>query len=110
MDQSRPRRNARLLWGLVALAALYGGALFAFHTLTGKPLLDGSIGVVLGLYICSRPAGNAVDLLFFDRHALQQLTSGWRGLGWLTLNLLVLAVGWMVIVLGATRFAGRAGG
>jgi D-alanyl-lipoteichoic acid acyltransferase DltB (MBOAT superfamily) len=106
--QHHRRRNVRLLWGLIGLALIYGALVLRLHTLTGRPLLDGSIGVVLGLYICSRPAANAIDL-FFERDALRQLTSGWSGLGWLALNLLVLFAGWLVIVIGATRFAGHPG-
>ena len=68
-------------------------------------LLDGIIGVLLGLYICSKPAANAVDLIFFRRGELRQLTSGWSGLGWLSLNLLVLFVGWVVIFTGTTHMA-----
>ena len=43
------------------------------HTLTGIPVLDGSMGVTLGLYICSHPAANAVDMLFFERYNLYVL-------------------------------------
>jgi hypothetical protein len=49
-----------------------------------------------------------VDILFYERGAFRRLTSGWSGIGWLALNLLVLFVGWLVIVSGAMRFAGRA--
>jgi hypothetical protein len=30
----------------------------------------------------------------------------WNGIGWLTLNLLVMIVGWLVIVVGTTQFTG----
>jgi D-alanyl-lipoteichoic acid acyltransferase DltB (MBOAT superfamily) len=108
MYQHRRKRNTRLMWVLIGAALIYGALVYFFHTLTGRTLLDGTIGVVLGLYICSRPAANAIDL-FYERDALRQLTSGWSGLGWLVLNLLVLFAGWVVIVIGATRFAGRTG-
>ena len=93
---------------MILLALLYLGLVVFVPTLTGVSLLDGSIGVVLGLFICSRPAGNTVDMLFYERGAFRRLTSGWAGIGWLVLNLLVLFVGWLVIVSGAMRFAGRA--
>jgi hypothetical protein len=48
-------------------------------------------------------------MLFYERGAFRRLTSGWAGIGWLALNLLVLFVGWLVIVSGAMRFAGRPG-
>ena len=110
MNQQRHGRNTgtRTLWALILLGLLYLGLVVFTPTLTGISLLDGSIGVVLGLFICSRPAGNAVDMLFYERGAFRRLTSGWAGIGWLALNLLVLFVGWLVIVSGAMRFAGRA--
>jgi len=110
MKQQRNGRNTGTgaLWALILLALLYLGLVVFMPTLTGVSLLDGSIGVVLGLFICSRPAGNAVDMLFYERGAFRRLTSGWAGIGWLALNLLVLFVGWLVIVSGAMRFAGRA--
>jgi hypothetical protein len=109
MKQQRNGRNTGTgaLWALILLGILYLGLVFAMPALTGVSLLDGSIGVVLGLFICSRPAGNAVDMLFYERGAFRRLTSGWAGIGWLSLNLLVLFVGWLVIVSGAMRFVGR---
>jgi hypothetical protein len=61
-----------------------------------------------GLYICSHPAANAVDLLFFQRAALRQMSSEWPGIGWLGLNLLVLVIGWVAIMIGVMRIAGFA--
>ena len=88
---------------MVLLAIAYTGLLQYLRPLTGTHMLDGIIGVGLGLYICSHPAANAVDLLFFDRGVLQQASSEWSGIGWLALNLLVVLVGWFVIVVGVTR-------
>lgn len=99
------RRNVRLLWLLLALALIYLGLLVARHTVTGNRLWDGSIGVVLGLFICSRPAGHAIDMLFAQRGEIQRLMAAPSGVGWLALNLLVLFAGWIVIVIGAMRFA-----
>ncbi len=106
MDRQRHTRDLRFLWALLVIALIYLGLLAALRTLTGNRLWDGSIGVVLGLFICSRPAGHAIDLLFAQRGELQRLTAELSGIGWLALNLLVLFAGWVVIVTGATRFAG----
>ena len=106
MDQHRHRRKARILWVLALLALVYIALLSYLRTLTGTNMLDGIIGVLLGLYICSRPAANAVDMLFFERGALRQL-SEWSGIGWLALNMLVLLLGCVVVIAGATRFAMR---
>jgi hypothetical protein len=70
-------------------------------------MLDGSVGVALGLYICSHPAANAVRMLFFERDTLRHI-SEWSVIRWLALNLLVLLAGWMVIFLGLRRFAEQA--
>jgi len=108
VDQHQHRRNTRTLWGMVLLAIAYIGLLHYLHTLTGIPVLDGSLGVALGLYICSHPAANAVDMLFFERYNLRQISSEWSGVGWLALNALVLLAGWMVIFIGLTRLVDRA--
>ena len=92
---------------VVLLALLYGGWLHTQRTITGIPRLDGVIGVLLGLFICSRPAANMLDLLFAARHS-QSSSSEWSSLGWLVLNLLVLFVGWIVVTIGATRLIARA--
>lgn len=103
MDQDGGRRGARVLWGLIVLALVYTGLIYHLDSLTGSKMLDGVLDVVLGLYICSHPAANAVDLLFFERAGLRRISSERDGLGWLALNLLVLLVGWFVIVTGTTR-------
>jgi hypothetical protein len=48
-----------------------------------------------------------VDMLFFERYNLRQITE-WSGVGWLALNTLVLLAGWMVIFIGLTRLVDRA--
>ena len=108
MDPKRRTHGTRVLWALICLAAAYSGLLRYFGAFTGQPLLDGGLGVMLGLYICSHPAANAVDLFFLDPRALHDLSAGWPGLRWLGLNGLTMLAGWFVIFLGATRFASQA--
>ena len=103
MMQYQYERNTKLLWGLVVLALGYSYLLTFLPTLAGINLLDGSIGVILGLYICSRPAANAVDMIFFERGTLRRITSKGSGLVWLALNLLALGLGCFVIIIGAMR-------
>ena len=105
--QRRHKRNTRALWGLILLALAYSSLLRYLHTLTGIAMLDGSIGLALGLYICAHPAANAVNMLFFERDTLDQI-SEWSVVRWLTLNLLVLLAGWMVIFVGLRRLVDRA--
>ena len=105
MEQPRGH-NYRVLGVIVAMAFLYAGWIYAQRTITGIPRLDGAIGVLLGLFICSRPAANMLDLLFAARGS-RSSSSEWSALSWLGLNLLVLLVGWMVITIGATRLIAR---
>lgn len=100
--RTKPRRNTGKLWTLVGVAIVFSGLFRLLHTLTGIDKLDGTIGVALGLYICAHPAANAVNILFFERELLGQL-SDWTVIRWLALNLLVLLAGWMVIFVGLTR-------
>jgi hypothetical protein len=80
------------------------GITAAFDPLAGRAELEGIIGVVLGLFVCSLPARHFLDLLIYWR------TEGnrFRGQGalawWLAANALVMLVGWLTIVIGATRF------
>ncbi len=100
MEQERGR-NYRTLGVVVVLAMVYGGWMITQHTITNPPRLDGVIGVLLGLFICSRPAANMLDLLFTRRG--QATSSEWSAIGWLALNGVVMFVGWLVITIGATR-------
>ncbi|MBI3971960.1 MAG: hypothetical protein HY332_11775 [Chloroflexi bacterium] len=106
MHQHQRGRGTKVLWGLLLVAIAYGGLLYYRHTLTGRNTVDGMIGVILGLYVCSHPAANAVDALFLARAALRQVWSKWSGIRWLALNVVVALAGWLVIVSGAMRFAG----
>ena len=105
--QRRYKRNTTVLWVMVLLALAYVGALRYLHTLTAVAMLDGGIGLALGLYICAHPAANAVNMLFFERDALRHITE-WSLIRWLALNLLVLLAGWMVIFVALRRLVERA--
>jgi len=103
--QQRPRSLTRL-WLVALLGVIYAAIFVLRPLLLGRPVLAGSIGVLLGLYICSHPAANAIDLLFVggrghyvDRSAQTETTL------WLLVNCLVLLVGLAVIIIGATRFS-----
>jgi len=87
------------------LAAGYSGLLLWRHRFIGSAKLDGSIGVVLGLYICSQPAANMLDMILYSGNR-RRSSSTRATIGWVVLNVIVLAVGCMVLILGTTRFAG----
>jgi hypothetical protein len=104
MYQPGRGRNAGTLWVVILLGITYCGILFFRHRLTPENDLDGIIGVLLGLYICSRPAANFLDALFLGRSTLYRAFAGWSGCLWLLLNIGTIVVGWFVISVGATQF------
>lgn len=107
LDQDRYRRKTKLLWSLIVIAAVYSLWFNRRQRITGNSMIDGTLSVVLGLYICSRPAGNAIDLLFFDRTSFHRIASEWSSIKWLALNILTLLLGWIVIYLGTAHLTGR---
>ena len=108
MDRQRPGKKVMFLSVLVALGIAYGSLLYFQSTLTGTNNLDGIIGVVLGLYICSHPTANLIDMLFYRRGIWYQFSSKRSVFWWLALNVLVLLVSGIVIFIGTTRLIGSA--
>ena len=65
----------------------------------------GIAGMLLGLFICSRPARNGIDVLIFERRSLRRAMRGAKGVAWLCLNALVMLAGCVVVVMGAMRMS-----
>ncbi|MBM4338660.1 MAG: hypothetical protein FJ110_03865 [Deltaproteobacteria bacterium] len=93
---------------LAVLGVIYSILISSQRTLTGIYDLDGIIGVVFGLFICSRPAANLVDLLFYRQSVQNQFPSSRAIVLWVTLNTLILLIGGIAIFFGTTRFIGKA--
>ena len=96
-----PRRRTLIVLLPVALAYLIWQRVAPGAT--GRDWLDSSIGIVLGLYICSRPSANGIDLFFAERGTLGRVFTRARGLEWVLLNAAVMIVGWFVILTAASR-------
>ena len=106
--QNRITHNLPVLGLLVLLASLYTGWFAYFSALTGNARLDGSLGLLLGLYVCSHPAANMLDmLLFMTADTREGITATRSGQFWLALNALTLLAGWVAIFSGAMRFVQR---
>ncbi len=60
------------MWILLAPGAAYLVWVLLFPAFTVGLLFDGSVGVLLGLYICSQPAANGIDLMFMQRGAFRR--------------------------------------
>ncbi len=107
MDQRRLGNKIITLSVLMVLGITYSSFLYFRPTLTGRHVLDGIIGVVLGLYITSHPAAHLVDMLFYRRAILYRFSSKRSVILWLFLNVLVLLLSGVVIFVGTTRLIGR---
>lgn len=106
MSEYQPQRRSLMRLGVIGLLGIVYGAIFVLRPLLlGQPLLAGSIGVLLGLYICSQPAANAIDILFFGRVGRYIAYSRQSETIWLLVNTAVMLVGVCVIIIGATRFS-----
>ncbi len=83
---------------LLLLALAYIAAINFLGTITQNASADGIIGVVFGLYICSHPAANLLDYLFYHRRIRPSGSIG------LVLNSMMMFLGWVVIFVGTMRF------
>jgi hypothetical protein len=70
---------------------------------TANDRLYGIAGMLLGLFVCARPARNGIDVLIFERHSLRRAMHGAKGLAWLGLNAIVMVAGCLVVIMGAMR-------
>ena len=103
MQQRKTRHNFGMLGVMAVLAVAYYLTIYFWRPLSTAHTVEGSIGILLGLFICSKPAANLLDLLFDLLQNRFQRVSGVRLTLWLILNLVILLVGWFIITLGATR-------
>jgi hypothetical protein len=99
--------DIKKLWVMILLGIAYSSVLYSQHTIAGTNWGDGFIGVALGLYICSHPVANFLDMFFFNR-GTHKFSSKWSAFLWLELNILVFVLGWFVIFIGTTRLVGKA--
>jgi len=91
------------------LSALYLGVTLAAGRLEDGSWGEGIFGVILGLFISSIPARHFLDLLIYWRVEGTRFRSRGALSWWVAANAAVLVAGWLVIVVGTTRFtaAGR---
>jgi hypothetical protein len=104
MEGRKGRLNYAMLGLMAVLALVYTVTIYVWRPLSTAHKVEGSIGILLGLFICSKPAANLLDLLFDLLQNRFQRISGLRLILWLALNIIIFLVGWFTITLGATRF------
>jgi hypothetical protein len=96
-----PRRllSIIMLLGLILAALIYSGIIYTRSAFASNDWVKGALGVMLGLFICSRPAAHLMDLLYRSHYAGPPEL--WI---WLALNLLTLLVGVIVVFIGVMQF------
>jgi hypothetical protein len=99
MDRGNRRRIITLLI-LTLPALMYTIITQQAIIATGGDRLAGSIGVMLGLFVCSLAAADLMDLLFTHWPRDSKITD----LQWFALNAAFLVLGITVIITGTTRF------
>lgn len=92
-------RSIGLLLGLILLAAITSGIIHTRSVFAPSDWVEGTLGVMLGLFICSRPAAYLLDLLYQAHY-----TGPPKLWIWLTLNLLTLLAGVIVVFIGVMQF------
>jgi hypothetical protein len=105
MNRPHLGSNSARLIAMLVLGAVYSSWLYLQRTFTGTPRLDGMVGVLLGLFMASHPAGNMLDLLLFIAGDVREkLLTTRAGRAWLALNALVLLASWLVLFLAIMLF------
>ena len=104
MSAQKSRHNYVTLGVMLLLAVSYHVTVYFWRPLSRAHKVEGILGILLGLFICSIPAANLLDMLYDLLGNRFQKQEGLQLVFWLALNILVLLVGWFIITLGATRF------
>ena len=108
MNHPRLGSNSIKLTIMLLLGAIYSGWFYLLGVFSDIPRLDRAIGVLLGLYMASHPAGNMLDLLLFMKGDVQEeILVSTSGRAWLVLNALVMLAAWFVIFLAVLLFVGK---
>lgn len=88
---------------LFVIAVAYLAWQASLTAITENDRLYGFAGILLGLFICARPATNAIDVLIYERHSWRHVMKGTRGFAWLCLNALVMLAGCLTVIMAVMR-------
>ena len=89
---------------LVAVATAYIIWMLFYHIFTRHSRLDGGIGVLGGLFVCSHPSANFIDMLFLGRHSGQIPLHTGEWIVWIGHNIVVFLLGVLMITVGTMQF------
>jgi len=99
------KQKSRFLTWLLLLAGGYSSVLYIHFSLTGTHLLDGVIGVILGIYVCAHPAANVLDFILYGKALLLEKITIRPMIIWWLLNSMAMFMGLLVFVLGLLRYS-----
>ena len=99
------KEKSQFLAWLLLLSILYSSLLYIHLSLTGTHRLDGTIGVIAGIYVCAHPASNLLDFVLYGKHLLLEKLPVRPMIFWWLLNSVVMFSGLLVFVLGLLRFS-----
>jgi hypothetical protein len=103
MKQPQLEHHTKRMWVAVLLGIAYSSVFLYMYTLTGSTTLDGSIGVLLVLYIGSYPAARLLDMLYMQSRPRFAFVSSDAGIFWLAVTITVLLAAMITIFVGANR-------
>jgi hypothetical protein len=99
------KQKIRFLIFLLLLSSIYSGLLYSHIPLTTIIRIDGTVGVILGIYVCAHPAANLADVILYGRYlAVLDLPKSTLIFWWIV-NALVMFSGLLVFVLGLLRYS-----
>jgi len=96
------------LWVLLVPLTAYLVWMSWEASVTGVARVDGTLGVLLGLYAGAHPAANGIDLIFSTRRGRWRNAGPVNSVVWLLLNAAVLTASLFAVIIGAAQFSARA--
>ena len=99
------RQKTRFLYFLLVISGIYSGLLYFHVPLTTIIRIDGTVGVILGIYACAHPAANVVDVLLYGRYLSVLNLPAPTLVYWWIVNAVVMFSGLLVFVLGLLRYS-----
>jgi hypothetical protein len=94
----------RYLFVLLLIALVYTALINSNLNLTGNFKIDGTLGIIFGLFVCAHPAANVLDFVLYGKYLrLHSLSPGLTFTWWLT-NGVVMYSGLLVFVVSLLRY------
>ena len=109
MNRSQRAHSVTILSVMILLGLVYLALLYTQSPLTGSFKTDGIVSVLVGLYICSHPVANGLDILLYRRYMIGRKTSTGAEVLWWIFNAATLLTGWWIIFVGMLRFSRPSG-